>query len=350
MAENAGSEGSPLDDLARIWDIFANKQDTDIILLAGPIYGGEAKHFNNIVRSHKHRKNVLLILSTFGGIPDCAFQIARCVQECYKNGKFTIFVPTYCKSAGTLITVAADSIVMSDDAELGPLDVQRLHRDVEDRLSGLTSSQALETLCGEVSRSFEKIFVHIRRQTLINSDTASHVAADIVSGLYNPIFGKLDPMSLGENERSMKVATEYGERLRKRSKNLTSQSLQRLVSSYPSHSFVIDRTEAEEIFQHLRSPSIIEEDLALLLMPIIDDGLFDAETNSVIDILDFAEHVERLKQSEKDNANTEIADTNTNREGESDGHSDNEEAEPGSENQSDKRGDGESSGGESPEI
>ena len=51
-----------------------------------------------------------------------ATQIARAIFT--RKGKVTVFVPHYAMSGGTLLALAADEIVMSDYAVLGPVDPQ----------------------------------------------------------------------------------------------------------------------------------------------------------------------------------------------------------------------------------
>ncbi|RMH49297.1 MAG: hypothetical protein D6688_00660 [Alphaproteobacteria bacterium] len=63
-----------------------------------------------------------LILHTPGGLVLAATQIARALQA--HQGKVTVFVPHYAMSGGTLIAMAADEIVMSEHAVLGPVDPQ----------------------------------------------------------------------------------------------------------------------------------------------------------------------------------------------------------------------------------
>src|SRR6195256_4256809 len=58
-----------------------------------------------------------MILHTPGGIVLAALQIARAVRE--HKGKVTAFVPHYAMSGGTLISLAANEIVMSKHAVLG---------------------------------------------------------------------------------------------------------------------------------------------------------------------------------------------------------------------------------------
>jgi ClpP class serine protease len=63
-----------------------------------------------------------LILHTPGGLVLAALQIARAIDR--HKGKVTVFVPHYAMSGGTLIALAADEIIMSDHAVLGPVDPQ----------------------------------------------------------------------------------------------------------------------------------------------------------------------------------------------------------------------------------
>jgi len=63
-----------------------------------------------------------LVLHTPGGLVLAAMQIARAIRE--RKGKVTVFVPHYAMSGGTLIALAADEIVMSPHAVLGPVDPQ----------------------------------------------------------------------------------------------------------------------------------------------------------------------------------------------------------------------------------
>jgi ClpP class serine protease len=63
-----------------------------------------------------------LILHTPGGLVLAAEQIAKAL--CRHSAKVTVFVPHYAMSGGTLIALAADEIVMDENAVLGPVDPQ----------------------------------------------------------------------------------------------------------------------------------------------------------------------------------------------------------------------------------
>ncbi len=63
-----------------------------------------------------------IVLHTPGGLVLASLQIARAIRR--HKGKVTVFVPHYAMSGGTLIALAADEIVMSPHAVLGPVDPQ----------------------------------------------------------------------------------------------------------------------------------------------------------------------------------------------------------------------------------
>jgi len=65
---------------------------------------------------------IQLVLHTPGGLVLASVQIARAIKR--HEGKVTVYVPHYAMSGGTLIAMAGDEIVMSEDAVLGPVDPQ----------------------------------------------------------------------------------------------------------------------------------------------------------------------------------------------------------------------------------
>jgi ClpP class serine protease len=63
-----------------------------------------------------------LVLHTPGGLVLAAEQIAFALKR--RQGKVTVFVPHYAMSGGCLLALAADEIVMDQNAVLGPVDPQ----------------------------------------------------------------------------------------------------------------------------------------------------------------------------------------------------------------------------------
>lgn len=63
-----------------------------------------------------------LVLHTPGGLVLASEQIAHALQK--HPSKVTVFVPHYAMSGGTMIALAADEIIMDENAVLGPVDPQ----------------------------------------------------------------------------------------------------------------------------------------------------------------------------------------------------------------------------------
>lgn len=247
-------------------NLIASKTDTDILLINGPIN----RHFDHSVIAgcsrRRRRKNILVLLVTSGGAADAAFRIARCFQEMYE--RFTAFVPGYCKSAGTLLVLGAHELVIGDGGELGPLDVQMNRRDeLFERQSGLTATSALTTLNEKAYLAFEHFLLQtkFRGGSSLTTKTATEIATKLAIGLFSPIYQQIDPLHVGEAGRAMLIAQKYGQILHQKGQNFALDQLDELISGYPSHGFVIDRTQAERFFSTVRKPNDVESLLAQLL-------------------------------------------------------------------------------------
>jgi len=201
-------------------------------------------------------KNCILILVTYGGLANSAYQIARLMQTTYE--KFFIFTPSVCKSAGTIIALGAHEIIMDVFSELGPLDVQLLDKDeIGNRKSGLLTRSAFEALASESFDLFSHHMMNIKVASggLVSFRLAADIASKMTSDLMSPVFAQLNPDVIGSDYRDLSVATEYGSRLAKISENARQDSVRRLVSEYPSHDFIIDRDEAKTLFKCIGDPT-----------------------------------------------------------------------------------------------
>lgn len=243
--------------LEKLIQAVTAEHEADIFLYSGPIDRAQAEHF--FVASEQanpRRDNVLLILTTNGGDADAAYKIARHLKRCYHT--FTLAVFGMCKSAGTILALGADEIVMSGQrGELGPLDVQILREDdLMQQSSGLDVFKAISSIRNQSFYIFEDILLDLQRKSggFITTKTASDIATSMAIGLMSPIASQLDPMRIGEIRRSMTIARDYGIRL-----NADREVLDKLIHDYPSHSFVIDFDEAKELFGegNVRTPEAL---------------------------------------------------------------------------------------------
>jgi hypothetical protein len=147
---------------------------------------------------------------------------------------------------------------MSDDGEIGPLDVQIRKRDeLGDVGSGLIVSDALADLQKNALETWRECTLDIvtGTQNQVSFKTAAEIATRITVGVFSPIYGQIDPMHMGEVHRLMNIGREYGNRLRLRAANISEENLNHLVEDYPDHGFAIDRAEASLLFQTVSEPT-----------------------------------------------------------------------------------------------
>lgn len=85
--------------------------------------------FGDLLHNVRPDENLDLLLHTAGGDIDAAEKLINMVRTRVGKGRLRVIVPDFAKSAGTLIALGADMIVMSDTSELGPIDPQITLRD-----------------------------------------------------------------------------------------------------------------------------------------------------------------------------------------------------------------------------
>jgi ClpP class serine protease len=114
-----------------------------------------------------------IVLHTPGGLVLAALQIARAVRE--HKSKVTVFVPHYAMSGGTLISLAANEIVMSKHAVLGPIDPQ------------LGESPAASL----VKVAEQKPIGRVDDQTLIQADVGRKAIAQVKQAATDLLIGRI---------------------------------------------------------------------------------------------------------------------------------------------------------------
>ena len=202
------------------------------------------------------------MLTTYGGDVNVAYRIARLMQKYSEN--FILSIPITCKSAGTLIALGANSIIMSDFAEIGPLDVQLMRRDeLREARSGMVARTALEGLRQETFEVFSHMMLGIKAgsKNVVSFEVSSKIATELTAGVMTPIYAQVDPDSLGNDLRYLQIATEYGKRLAHYGQNVSDETIKKLVEQYPSHDFMIDKQETETLFNNVENPN---EDMLVL--------------------------------------------------------------------------------------
>lgn len=234
----------------------------DFILYSGDVRRGADLEFIEFISKEQSSTGITLVLCTHGGNPDAAYKIGRFIQSVYDS--FKLLIPGHCKSAGTLLAIAAQEIIFSPYGELGPLDVQMARTDIIAGLeSGLNIGEAFWMLEDRASTTFHDLIADITNMSngIVSFQTASRSATEFVSALYGPVFAQIEPEDVGSRSRAMRIGEDYGMRLNQEFSNLLPSALRRLSRSYASHSFVIDHREAAALFKNVRTSTEVERAL-----------------------------------------------------------------------------------------
>ncbi len=82
----------------------------------------DSEHILRAIRFTPDDMPIDILLHTPGGLVLASEQIANAIQG--HKAKVTVFVPHYAMSGGTLVALAADEVVLDENAVLGPVDPQ----------------------------------------------------------------------------------------------------------------------------------------------------------------------------------------------------------------------------------
>lgn len=233
-------------DLSLALPAFEKKHKADVVLLKGGIYSPLLVGALEGIGKYRKNKKLFLMVHTPGGDASEAFRVARCFQQNYQS--ITVMIAGECKSAGTLLAIGADSLILWDCAELGPLDVQVRKKDeIWERVSGLNAQRAIDSLVTKAHDAFRQNMLDLRvgSRLHITTRTAAELATNLTAGLFAPIFSQIDPDRVAEDDRAMEIAKEYGRRLDKGNliteverEGIVKTALAILIADYPSHDFV----------------------------------------------------------------------------------------------------------------
>lgn len=130
-----------------------------------------------------------LVLHTPGGLVLASLQIARALKK--HPAKVTVFVPHYAMSGGTLIALAANEIIMSPHAVLGPVDPQ---------LNRFPAASILKVL-------EEKPSEHIDDETIILADQARKAVRQVYEAVKELISGTIPEDKAEEIARLLSTGT-----------------------------------------------------------------------------------------------------------------------------------------------
>jgi len=152
-----------------------------------------------------------LILHTPGGLVLAAEQIAFAL--CRRTAPTTVFVPHYAMSGGTLLALAANQIVMDENAVLGPIDPQlggypavSILKAVSQKMVNRVDDQTL-ILADQADKAMRQVTQTAADilQTRMAADSAQRLAEKLTSGIWTHDY----PIMVKEaQEMGLSVITE----------------------------------------------------------------------------------------------------------------------------------------------
>lgn len=187
---------------------------------------------------------ISLILDTNGGQTSAAWRLINMIHSFCDE--LEVIVPTKAMSAGTLMSLGADKIVMTKQAALGPIDPS---------LDNHPLAPITHTATGQVVRvpvSAEAVRGYIDE---VKKDVTDPAA---IASVWTHLATQIHPLVLGEVFRAGAQIRDLASELIKRQvpdETIRNEIIQLLCSDSGSHDYTINRRKAEAIGLTVEKPS-----------------------------------------------------------------------------------------------
>lgn len=253
-------------------------------------------HLDSKVKTHPSETEIDVWIDSPGGDAHAAFKMYLDLRS--RCNRLRVMVPDYAKSAATLFAIGADELFMSPFADLGPIDAQIEHPDREGEivssLSGANSLEYLTRIGTDLAILSGPRFIQF---TGLPRENVMRELLEFTSKVLSPVLSKLDPQLIHEASESLQVTKKYAEIvLKTRIENKLSDSqiediAKTLVGDFPTHGYVIDRKQLDEI--GIESKLIAEHDL-WSRMKKVHNTFANSTNRSILEVFD----TEALKEPE----------------------------------------------------
>jgi hypothetical protein len=218
------------------------------------IHNDDVKYFYSHLKKIGHQKRLYFIVVSHGGSGEGAWRIA-CLLRNYCQ-ELTIVLPEAAASAATILSLAADEIIMTPLAYVTPVDTSIFHplnpQDVH--------RNPIYVELDEVTRAVRLLLNKTKERT----DTHE---------VYKTIFQYIHPVALGAITRSTNLSEMLCNdimdlRYKKPALDFKKQIIKKLNSQYPSHSYPIPRHKARELGLNIKYSDTELDDLLGSLLNI----------------------------------------------------------------------------------
>jgi hypothetical protein len=183
-----------------------------------------------------------LFLNTGGGDTEVPWRIVSLVREFCDE--FAVLVPHRAASAGTLIAMGADEIVMTPLGVLGPIDPSRTHP-LLPRREGAEEAEPISV------QDMRHAMQFIREAA--GSDREIPYTPEALAQIFAALFDKIHPLAIGAIEQSYALSKLIGTQCLSTHMDPDTEGakikeiVDRLCDEYKSHQYQINRAEARKI-------------------------------------------------------------------------------------------------------
>lgn len=208
-------------------------------------------------------KKLSLFLYTRGGDTAASWNIANLLRQYCDD--FQVIIPHKAHSGGTLISIGANSIIMTKQATLGPIDPS-VNNPLNPEIPGINPQPGLPLNTFPVSVEAVKGFLAFAKEDLAIKDDRA------LSEVMKVLSEKVHPLVLGEVFRSQAQIKMLAEKLLQNQINdqaKIQQIISFLCSDSGSHDYTINRREARNgLGLNIEKP---DEDMYRIIKSIYDD-------------------------------------------------------------------------------
>ncbi len=201
---------------------------------------------------------ITLFLYTRGGDTIAAWTLVNLIRNFCKE--FEIIIPFHCHSAGTLISLGANQIIMTKQATLGPIDPS-VNGPLNPEIPGLGPGNQKVP----VSVEFVNAYIEMAKRELNIRDEKE------LTKIFLSLSEKIHPLALGQVYRSNSQIKMLAKNLlesQKLTKDKKENIINFLCSESGSHDYTIHRDEAQRLGLKIEKP---DDELYDLIKQIYQD-------------------------------------------------------------------------------
>ena len=200
----------------------------DIIYEQLRIIKSKAKSFDNID----------LFIYSRGGDSDAPWSIVSTIREVFPDKKFNVLIPFRAHSAATMISLGADEIIMTEKAELGPVDITISN-------SPLNPPHPINKTPIDISVEDVMGFIGLLEKLDCTRAEEKIKSFEILSHHINPLaIGKVNRLL---EQTKLVAGRMLSNRKEKLSREQNDEIIRKLGSEIYSHRHSISRSEAKQI-------------------------------------------------------------------------------------------------------